>query len=66
MQIGSWPGALKGNAFLNILAAAFDQLGVCFVPLKRPSEGVIPDIDALVIQWPDMIFWKGGLGIAPI
>lgn len=65
MQIGSWPGALNGNAFLNILAAAFDQLGARFVPVKRPSQGVIPDMDALLIQWPDVIFWKAKLGIAP-
>jgi glycosyltransferase involved in cell wall biosynthesis len=65
MQIGSWPGALSGNAFLNILAAAFDQLGARLVPVKRPSHGVIPDLDALLIQWPDVIFWKARLGRAP-
>lgn len=65
MRIGSWPGAINGNAFLRILAAAFDQLGARFVPVKRPSQGVIPDIDALLIQWPDVIFWKARSGSAP-
>lgn len=65
MQIGSWPGALSGNAFMGILAAALDQLGARFVPVKRPSQGVIADIDALLIQWPDVIFWKAKFGGPP-
>lgn len=58
MKIRSWPEALKGNPFLDILAASLAKLGADFIPIDRPSDGVLSEVDALLIQWPDQIFWK--------
>lgn len=58
MNIASWPGALSGNPFLEMLFEALKSLGHNVIPVERPSDGVVPDADVLLIQWPDRIFWK--------
>lgn len=65
MIIGSWPGTLKGNPFLDILATSLENLGARFIPVDRPSKGILSEVDALLIQWPEQIFWKARRGRIP-
>jgi glycosyltransferase involved in cell wall biosynthesis len=65
MLVGSWPGAVNGNPFLEVLAASLEKLGAGFIPVGKPSDGVVADADVLLMQWPDQIFWSAPSGSAP-
>lgn len=56
MQIGSWPGALNGNPFLEIHAATLESHGARFIPIESPSNRTVARPETLLIQWPDQIF----------
>lgn len=65
MILGSWPGTLSGNPFLDILAKSLESHGARFVAVDSPNKGVHSAVDALLVQWPDQIFWKARPGRVP-
>jgi len=58
MFLASWPGVLNGNPFLDILADSLESHGARFISVDSPSEGIPPEAEALLVQWPDKIFWR--------
>jgi len=65
MFLASWPGVLNGNPFLDILADSLGSHGARFISVDSPSEGIPPEAEALLIQWPDKIFWRRRRGRTP-
>lgn len=56
--VASWPGTLATNPFVGILADGIVKAGGEFRPVGRPSADFVPEASALLIQWPDQIFWQ--------
>lgn len=56
----SWPGMLHGNRFMDELREQFEGVGIGFLPIRMPSDGVVGGAEALLIQWPDVIKWRNG------
>lgn len=54
--IASWP-AMRGNPFVEILTEGLAEAGVELRTIGKPSHGLISEASALLIQWPDQIFW---------
>jgi glycosyltransferase involved in cell wall biosynthesis len=65
MFLASWPGVLNGNPFLDILADSLESHGARFISVDSPSEGIPPEAEALLVQWPDKIFWRRRRGWTP-
>jgi glycosyltransferase involved in cell wall biosynthesis len=54
--IASWP-ILRGNRFVEILADGLAEVGADLNSIGRPSDGVVGQASALLVQFPDQIFW---------
>lgn len=65
MFLASWPGALNGNPFLEILTNALASHGARLISVDSPRKGIPSEAEALLVQWPDKIFWKNPRGRAP-
>jgi beta-1,4-mannosyltransferase len=63
--VGSWPGAIAGNPYLEVLAKSLEDQGAKFVAIDSPNNGVHSSAEVLLVQWPDQIFWKAKPGRAP-
>jgi beta-1,4-mannosyltransferase len=53
----TWPGQTVRNPFVQILTDGLASAGLELRPISRPSQMLIPEASALLIQWPDQIFW---------
>lgn len=53
----TWPGQSVGNPFVAILTDGLASAGLELRPINRPSQVQIPEASALLIQWPDQVFW---------
>jgi len=65
MFLASWPGVLNGNPFLEILADSLASHGARLISVDSPRKGIPSEAEALLIQWPDKIFWNSRRGHAP-
>jgi hypothetical protein len=58
IQISSWPGKSNSNAFLSVLGESLAQQGVELIAVDSPSKVLTHHARALLVQWPDQIFWR--------
>ncbi len=47
---------------MEMLGEGLASAGCIFHPIDRPSDGVVDAAAALLIQWPDQIFWRRDTG----